>query len=445
MAPLAGLFREKGWRVTGSDAGVYPPMSEMLKDMGIEVREGYSAGNLRDSPDLVVVGNAVSRDNPEVVGLMKSGLPYMSMPQALWEHFLRDRERIVVAGTHGKTTTSSLLAWVLSSAGLDPSFLIGGIPRNFSRGFGLGKGRYFIVEGDEYDTAFFDKGPKFLHYKPSMALLTAVEFDHADIYKDLEQVKGAFRRFVSLIPGDGYLAVSADYSQAHEVSRGAGCRVETYGINPDAAWRMGNGTVTHDGKALGTMILPPSLSGRHNVMNALGVTALCSRLGLGFMDIARGLESFEGVKRRLELIGEAGGVVIIDDFAHHPTAIRETISAVRGRYPGRRLWAVFEPRSNTSRRNVFQKETALSLSGADAVVVAGVFHPQKIASEQRFSPEEAVGDILALGKKAEYIETVEAILEYLIAHTEKGDVVVCMSNGPFGGLPSRLLRELSGQ
>jgi len=445
MAALAGLFKEKGLKVTGSDTGVYPPMSDMLKEIGVEIREGYRPENLRDFPDMVIVGNVVSRDNLEVAELLRLGLPYMSMPQALWEFFLKDKDRIVVAGTHGKTTTSSIIACILYSSGLDPSFLIGGIPRNFGRGFRLGNGRHFIVEGDEYDTAFFDKGPKFLHYKGQRCVLTAVEFDHADIYRDLNHVKESFRKYVCAIPRDGFLAVGADYPHALDVSEGAACRKETYGLNHEALWHLKDGKIIHDEKELGEWVPSPSLMGRHNLMNALGAVSLAFSLGLGIKEILKGLKGFEGVRRRQELKGEVGEVTIVDDFAHHPTAIRESIAALREKYPGQRLWAVFEPRSNTSRRNIFQKEIAEALAGADAVVIGSVFNPQRIDHEKRFSPEKACEVIKAAGKEAVAIDNIEGILGHLINHLKEGDVVLFMSNGPFGGLPSLLLKELSSR
>jgi len=443
MASLAGLFKQKGLKVTGSDTGVYPPMSDMLRETGVEIREGYCPENLKDSPGMVIVGNAISRDNPEAAELLRLGIPYMSMPQALWEFFLKDKERIVVAGTHGKTTTSSLISWILYSSGLDPSFLIGGMPRNFGRGFRLGNGRHFIVEGDEYDTAFFDKGPKFLHYQGQRCVLTAVEFDHADIYRDLNHVKESFRKYVCAIPKDGFLTVSADYPHAVEVSEVAVCRVETYGLNPESSWHLKDGKIVHEGKELGDWAPSSSLMGRHNFMNALGAVSLAFNLGLGIKEILQGLKTFEGVRRRQELVGEAGGVTIVDDFAHHPTAIREGIAALREKYPGQRLWAVFEPRSNTSRRNIFQKEISEALARADAIVIGGVFNPQRIDPEKRFSPEKASEVIRAAGKEAAAIESIEGILGHLLNHLKEGDVVLFMSNGPFGGLPSLLLKELS--
>jgi len=443
MAALAGLFKEKGLKVTGSDTGVYPPMSDMLREIGVEIREGYRPENLKDSPDMVIVGNVVSRDNLEVTELLRLGLPYMSMPQALWEFFLKDKDRIVVAGTHGKTTTSSIISWILYSSGLDPSFLIGGIPRNFGRGFRLGNGRHFIVEGDEYDTAFFDKGPKFLHYQGQRCILTAVEFDHADIYRDLNHIKESFRKYVCAIPRDGFLTVSADYPHAMEVSNEAVCRKETYGLNHEASWHLKDRKIIHDAKELGEWAPSSSLIGRHNLMNALGAVSLAFNLGLGIKEILKGLKSFEGVRRRQELVGEAEGVTIIDDFAHHPTAIRESIALLREKYPGQRLFAVFEPRSNTSRRNIFQREIAEALANADAIVIGGVFNPQRIDPEKRFSPEKACEEIRAAGKEAIAIDKVEVILKHLLDNLRKDDVVLIMSNGPFGGLPSLLFKELS--
>jgi UDP-N-acetylmuramate: L-alanyl-gamma-D-glutamyl-meso-diaminopimelate ligase len=450
MSALAGMLQALGFRVTGSDQNVYPPMSTQLEALGIELRQGFSPAHLADHPDLIVVGNAVSRSNPEVQAMLDQGIPFRSFPQALAEFFLQDRHPIVVVGTHGKTTTASLMAWVLEAAGLDPSYMIGGIPRNFDTNHKLGKGAFFVVEGDEYDTAFFDKGPKFLHYRPRSAILTSIEFDHADIYRDLEHVKESFRRFMHILPADGYLAAGMDFPHVAELLSSAPCPWEGYGFSEGALWRAvdveGDEAATqfhvqHQHQQIGT--LRWALAGRHNIQNALGVIAVAHRLGISFVDIQRGLQSFAGVKRRQEVRGVVRDITIIDDFAHHPTAIRETLAALRTRYDGCRLWAIFEPRSATSRRAIFQEDFVEAFASADRVVIAGLYHPDPIPLEARLSPERLARDIARRNAKAAvYLPEVEAIVEYVSTGAQPGDVVVIMSNGGFGGIHEKLLEAL---
>jgi UDP-N-acetylmuramate: L-alanyl-gamma-D-glutamyl-meso-diaminopimelate ligase len=450
MSALAGMLQSKGWRVTGSDHNVYPPMSTQLEALGIELRQGFSAEHLADRPDLVIVGNAVSRSNPEVQAMLAQGLPYLSFPQALSEFFLQDRHPIVVVGTHGKTTTASLMAWVLEVAGLDPGYMIGGMPRNFATNYKLGHGAFFVVEGDEYDTAFFDKGPKFLHYRPRSALLTSIEFDHADIYRDLEHVKEAFRRFVQILPADGYLAAGIDFPQVAEVLPQAACAWEGYGFAETAGWRAsderwnGEGEhfrVHHRRQVVGSVTW--GLSGRHNIQNALGVIAVATHLGLPFEVICRGLTSFAGVKRRQEVRGVVHDITIIDDFAHHPTAIRETLDGLRARYDGGRLWAIFEPRSATSRRATFQDEFAVALAHADRVVIAGLYNPDAIPPEARLSPQRLAEDVASRhARPAVHLAEVETIVRHVATGALPGDVVVVMSNGGFGGIHDKLLEAL---
>jgi UDP-N-acetylmuramate: L-alanyl-gamma-D-glutamyl-meso-diaminopimelate ligase len=452
MSALAGMLQARGFRVTGSDQNVYPPVSTHLKALGIDLRRGFSPDHLADHPDLIVVGNAVSRSNPEVQAMLEQGLPFLSFPQALAEFFLRDRHPIVVAGTHGKTTTASLLAWVLESAGLDPSYMIGGIPRNFGTNYKLGNGTFFVVEGDEYDTAFFDKGPKFLHYRPRSAILTSVEFDHADIYRDLDHVKEAFRRFVRILPPDGYLAAGVDFPHVAELLESAPCRWESYGFANQAHWRAMNVEadeavtrflVRHHEQRTGTIRWQSF--GRHNIQNALGVVAVAHHLGVSFGDIRRGLQSFAGVKRRQEVRGVVREITVIDDFAHHPTAIHETLAALRARYDGRRLWAIFEPRSATSRRAVFQEDFVEAFAGADRVVIAGLYNPDPLPLEARLSPERLAEEVARrCAKNAVYLPKVEAIVEYVATGAQPGDVVVIMSNGGFGGIHEMLLEALRG-
>ena len=449
MSALAGLLQGEGYRVTGSDSGIYPPISTLLADLGIPVFEGYGASNIEARPDLVVIGNALSRGNEEVEAVLDRKLPYTSMPEALRELFLLGRETIVVAGTHGKTTTTSILAWLFQTAGLQPGFLIGGVPLNFPRSFARGSGPHFILEGDEYDTAFFDKGPKFLHYRPDSAILTSVEFDHADIYADIEAVKTAFRRLVNLVPRRGSIVAQAESETVSECVSRAYCPVVTFGFN-HGDWRASDvktsesGTmfhVEHRGERLGRLTM--QMSGDHNVMNVISAVAIASRYGIAWDSIARAIESFQGVRRRLEIVGEVGGVTVVDDFAHHPTAIRETLRAARARFPGRRLWALVEPRSNTLRRNVFEAELVEALSIADRVVMAEVFNKEKLLEAERLKPENVLAALTRKGIAAEPGGTADQIVESLLPMFRAGDAVIVMSNGGFGGIHRKLLQGLS--
>jgi UDP-N-acetylmuramate: L-alanyl-gamma-D-glutamyl-meso-diaminopimelate ligase len=453
MSALAGMLQARGFRVTGSDRNVYPPMSTQLAALGIELRQGFSPAHLDDKPDLIVVGNAVSRSNPEVEAMLARGIPFVSMPQALAEFFLEDRHPIVVVGTHGKTTTASLLAWVLEAAGLDPSYMIGGIPHNFGANYRLGSGRLFVLEGDEYDTAFFDKGPKFLHYRPQSAILTSVEFDHGDIYRDLNHVKEAFRHFVHIMPADGYLAAGLEFPHVRDLLLTAPCPWEGYGFAADASWQAVDEVwgethsqfrVLHQGISLGSIRW--SLTGRHNLQNALGVIAVATHLKVPFERLQEGFESFHGVKRRQEIRGVVRDIIVIDDFAHHPTAVRETLAALRTRYANRRLWAIFEPRSATSRRATFQEEYVDAFGPADRVLIAGLYNPDFIPAPERLSPLRLAQDLVERrGMDARYIAEVDAIVADVAAEAQSGDVVVIMSNGGFGGIHEKLLRALGGE
>jgi len=454
MSALAGLLKKRGYAVSGSDQNIYPPISTLLERWEIDVRPGYRAENLGDRPNLVVVGNTVSRTNPEVIALLESDLPYVSLPQALGELFLEAKQSLVVAGTHGKTTSTALLGWVLEQAGRDPSIMVGGESLDFGGNFKLGDGPAFVIEGDEYDTAFFDKGPKFLHYRPQAALLTAVEFDHADIYRDLDHVKGAFRKLIQILPAGAPLVVSGDFPHALEVARGGGHALDVFGFSPAATWRAVDVADTgreqrfvieRDGRReVAAAIRAP---GRINVANALGVYVLARRLGLTPEEILPGLRSFRGVARRQELVGEIGGLTLVDDFAHHPTAVAGAIAAMRSRYGRRRLWGVFEPRSNTSRRKVFQKEYTEALAQADEVVVGGVFHKDtdKVRSEDLFSPEQLVADLCDRGVSARTIAAPEEIADTIAREARAGDVVLLMSNGSFGGLRAQLAARLTAR
>jgi UDP-N-acetylmuramate: L-alanyl-gamma-D-glutamyl-meso-diaminopimelate ligase len=452
MASLAGLLQSLGYRVTGSDQNVYPPMSTYLEKVGIPILSDYHEQHLQPRPDLVVVGNAVSRSNPEAAAVLSQGIPYISFPQALGRFLIGSRTSLVVTGTHGKTTTSALAAWVLTRAGLDPGFFIGGVPLNFGSGWHPGSGDYVVLEGDEYDSAFFDKGPKFLHYRPHHAILTSVEFDHADIYRDLDHLKNAFRRLVELIPTSGCLLACRDYSVVREVVAAARCRLVYYGDQELADWTAKKVEV-REGKSLfepfyrgrsdGLVELP--LIGRHNVQNALAVYAMGRELGIDRERLRDGLATFAGIKRRQEIKGEVRGVLVIDDFAHHPTAVKETLSAVRDAYPGRRLWAIFEPRSNTSRRNIFEREFAHTLALADRIVVAGLHQPEKVPEPERLSAQKVVDTVNGAGpQRAVVIEKADAIASYVGDNAVPGDIVIVMSNGGFDGVQDKILQALAG-
>lgn len=457
MASLAGMLQQRGFRVSGSDAAAYPPMSDFLASLGIPLSQPFAEKNLEPRPDLVVVGNAISRGNVELEYLLDHRIPFCSLPQLLHDEFLRGKEVLVVAGTHGKTTTTSMLSWIFESARLEPSFLIGGIAENFGSSFQIGAGKHFILEGDEYDTAFFDKGPKFLHYFPDHVILTSVEFDHADIYKDLDAVETSFKRLVNLIPRRGSL-VAFDMGDSVErcIAR-AFCSVERYGSNPKAqgGWRIANirteptrtsWSILHEGKAWGDFEF--ALAGEYNVWNATAAAALATACGISQQQIADALKTFKSVKRRLEVRAQLDGITIIEDFAHHPTAIQVTLNALRSRYPGARLWAILEPRSNTLRRNVFQQELARSLSGADEVVIANAFKSDSIPENQRLNLPAVAAEIEKSGRRARIAPEVDSIVELVAPELRSGDVVAILSNGGFGGIYEKLpqrLKSLAGK
>jgi UDP-N-acetylmuramate: L-alanyl-gamma-D-glutamyl-meso-diaminopimelate ligase len=449
MASLAGLLKQRGFKVTGSDAAAYPPMSDFLSSMSIPVAQPYDEINLKSRPDLVVVGNAISRGNPELEYVLDQRMLFRSMPDMLHEYFLRTREPVVVAGTHGKTTTTSMLAWIFQSAGKDPSFLIGGIAENFGSSFALKQGKHFILEGDEYDTAFFDKGPKFLHYFPQAIILTSIEFDHADIYRDLDAVKTAFKRLVNLVPRKGKIIAWDGHANLDDCVARAFSSVERYGAKAGSYWQIRemkfapeatSWSVLREGKRWADFQF--SLAGEHNILNATAAAAMASHYGIEPGAIADALQNFKSVKRRLEVKGEIDGIIIIDDFAHHPTAISETLRALRARYPQARLWAVFEPRSNTVRRKVMQKELVESLSLADQVVIASVFKAEAIPEEERLSPATLVNAIKRRGKPARELADAETIVNEIAPELRNGDVVAILSNGGFGGIYEKLPRKL---
>jgi UDP-N-acetylmuramate: L-alanyl-gamma-D-glutamyl-meso-diaminopimelate ligase len=460
MASLAGMLKHRGFRVTGSDAAAYPPMSDFLRDLGIPVAQPFDAKNLEPRPDLVVVGNAMSRGNVELEHVLDQRIPFCSLPQLLHDEFLRGKEVLVVAGTHGKTTTTSMLAWIFHSAGLQPSFLIGGIAENFGSSFHLGQGKHFILEGDEYDTAFFDKGPKFLHYFPDAVILTSVEFDHADIYKDLDAVETAFKRLVNLIPRRGRIVafdgVAGDATESPSLERCLSkpfCAVERYGAGAKANWRVTNlrlepgrttWTVLRNGQPWADLEF--ELAGEYNVWNATAAAALAASCGISKEVIAAALKSFKSVKRRLEVKAQVNGITIIDDFAHHPTAIAGTLKALRARYAGARLWAILEPRSNTLRRRVLQSDLARSLAQADEVVVAGVFRSEAVPENERLELPALAAEIERNGSRARLLADADAIVQTLAPEMRSGDVIAILSNGGFGGIYEKLparLRQLS--
>jgi UDP-N-acetylmuramate: L-alanyl-gamma-D-glutamyl-meso-diaminopimelate ligase len=451
MASLAGMLRSQGHRVTGSDMAAYPPMSDQLREMGIAILEPYSAANLEPRPDLVVVGNAISRGNAELERVLDERIPMTSMAALIHDEFLLDRERLVVCGTHGKTTTTSMLAWIYEVAATHdaewkPSFLIGGVAENFGTSFHVQQGtRPFLLEGDEYDTAFFDKGPKFLHYFPDAAILTHVEFDHADIYADLAAVKTAFKRMVNLIPERGRLVAFDGAENVTECCAKAFCKVERYGFAASSMWRATD--MQHEGSATSWTLLREGIefaqltlpmAGEHNAMNATAAAALAAGQGVPVAAIVEALATFKSVKRRLEVRAEVAGVTVIDDFAHHPTAIRETLRALRAAYKGRKLWAILEPRSNTLRRNVFEKELIESLALADEVVLAAVFKSEAIPAAERLDPEHVVAALQAKKVPTVLCDDADAIVANIAPRLRSGDVVAILSNGGFGGIYTKL-------
>lgn len=449
MASLAGMLKHQGYTVSGSDRNMYPPMSEQLKKLEIPVFKGYGPENLSANPDLVVVGNVITRNNPEAIELSRVKLPYLSFPQALAELAFKGKHSIVISGTHGKTTTATLVAWILETAGKDPGFMIGGISRNFDTNFKLGKGPYFVIEGDEYDTAFFDKGPKFLHYRPWITILTSIEFDHADIYRDLDHVIESFRRLIEIIPPEGLLIANGDDPRVMAETERAKCPVQTYGFSRDCFWNaiatnnkqgLTNVKILREGHEYMTFSTP--LYGRHNMSNLLSAVVLSDLLDIPSPSLKKALREFKSVKRRQEILGEKGGILVLDDFAHHPTAVRKTIQAVKEKYKGRRLIAVFEPRSNSSRRDIFQTEYALSFDHADIAMIPEPPMMEKIPPQERFSSQLLVTNLKKKGLKAFYLPDTDQLLEAMVAEAKPNDVILIMSNGGFDNIHQRFLNRL---
>jgi len=455
MASLAGMLQARGHLVTGSDANVYPPMSTMLESLGIPVMQGYDPSHLTPTPDCVIIGNAIPRGNPEVEETLNRKLLYRSQAETVKEEFIRGRRSLVVAGTHGKTTTTSIAAWVMERGGLNPSFLVGGVVQNFGASFRVTESDYFIIEGDEYDTAYFDKGPKFMHYLPETAIVNNIEFDHADIYKDLDAVKLAFRRLMNLVPGNGRLIAGWDSPHVREVVGEMGKRLftqlETFGISDDARWQARDITymgdlahfrVIREGQEWARFRTP--LIGEFNVRNCLAVIIAADAWGIERETIVDALASFKSVRRRAEVRGEERGVTVIDDFAHHPTAVRETLHALKQKYFGRRLVAIFEPRSWSSRLAVFQEDYAQAFQTADYVIIAGVFDRSRATEKGSvLDTDQLIEEIAAQGKPAHSIANADEIVEHLAPELREGDVVAIMSNGGFGGIHEKLLETLA--
>jgi UDP-N-acetylmuramate: L-alanyl-gamma-D-glutamyl-meso-diaminopimelate ligase len=444
MGAVAAAMRAQGYTVTGSDAAVYPPMSTFLESKGIKLSEGYRPENIPEDADLIVVGNAISRGNPEVESVLNRKLYYLSLPETLKQFFLRGKHNLVVTGTHGKTTTTSLLTWILLSAGLNPAYMIGGIAKNLGQGSCLHDSKYVVIEGDEYDTAFFDKRSKFLHYLPELVIVNNIEFDHADIFDNLDAIKLSFRRMLNIVPENGMVLINGDDQNCIDVSRDCHAQLVEVGFSENAARHIRD--VLYDPHGSSFTLLETRFTiravGEYNVRNTAMAISAAHFYGVPLDIIAKAVAAFEGVKRRQEVRGEVRGITIIDDFGHHPTAIRETLRGLRHQYPGRRLWAIFEPRSNTTRRAIFQHELPAALAEADGAILAQVARLDQLASDNRLDPEQVVRDIAATGKLAFYEADVSAIIARLKPLVRESDVIVILSNGGFGGIHERLLKEL---
>ena len=444
MGTVAAMFREVGLQVTGSDQAVYPPMSDFLRERGIVFHEGYAEKNLSPKPDLAIVGNALSRGNPELEAVLSHRIPFVSLPELLRGWFLYKTRNLVVSGTHGKTTTSTMLAFLLEKAGLHPSWFIGGVPLDLPGGCHHGTGSFWVLEGDEYDTSFADKRSKFLHYLPELVILNNVEFDHADIYPDLAAIQKSFRQLLQQVPRNGLALINADDPNALAVAQDAPCEILEVGSGPQAAARYQILKADASGShfTLHGHEFHLQLAGRHNVHNASMALCAAHTLGLPLDKLAAILPTFRGVRRRLEVRAEANGITLVDDFGHHPSALRESIAALRAKYPGRRLWALFEPRSNTTRRGIFQNELAQSLSAADGVYITEIARKEQIDPQMRLDPKKIADDIRKAGRESFYLPGPEEILKDILPRLKSGDVVAVFTNGSFGGLVGKLAAAL---
>jgi len=454
MSPLAGMLKESGYQITGSDSGVYPPASTFLDKLGIPYNHSFDAAHLQPAPDLVIVANIIARGNPELEETLEKKIPYRSLPETLEGVFLPGKHSIVVSGTHGKTTTTAMLAWIFHVAGKQPTFLIGGVAENFAKSYGLGEGSEMILEGDEYETAFWDRDPKFFHYHPDDLIITSLEFDHADIYRDFETYQLAFKRLVNLVPRNGSVVIWGDTQDSGPALRAAAekafCPVHTYGFSKENEWIAGEPVASEDGMHFEVLRNGNSFgkyhltaSGKHNVLNALSAIIVAQGRGIPVAKIQEALKTFKSVKRRLDVKGEFGGILVVDDFAHHPTAVRATIAAARGRWPGRRLWAILEPRSNSMRRKVFQEALPQSLATADKVILGGVHNAKQLGDDNRLDPESVAVDVRKLGVEARVLGGAEAIAAHLASNRKSGDLFLIMSNGSFDGLCQKLVDKLS--
>ncbi len=452
MASLAGLLKDQGFKVTGSDSNPYPPMSTQLESLGIQIQKPYAKENLNPRPDFVIVGNVISANNPEAIELNQLQIPFCSLPQAMGEFIIADRDSYVVAGTHGKTTTTSIMSWICEMSNLNPGFLIGGIPKNFSQSFRSSKANTFVIEGDEYDTAYFDKVPKFIHYKPKNVILTSVEFDHADIYKDFQAVKDAFITLMKLIPENGNLVFWGDDENVSAVSQH--CKIKnnfSYGFKSnnnficeiiEESEGLTRFKVTHNQNLLGIFVT--TLTGKYNILNATATIAMSFLNQLSFDGVQKAISTFAGVKRRQEILGEPNGILIIEDFAHHPTAVKQTIEAIQNKYKSRKVFSVFEPRSATSRRKVFQKDYVDAFTKSHEVILAEAFNTSALDEENRFSSAELISDLKKQDTKANVFASADAIVTYLKSNAKPTDVILIMSNGGFDGIYQKLLKELAG-
>jgi UDP-N-acetylmuramate: L-alanyl-gamma-D-glutamyl-meso-diaminopimelate ligase len=445
MGAVAAAMKERGFKITGSDSAVYPPISTFLEERGIPLSKGYRAANIPDKADVIVVGNAISRGNEELEEVLIRKLPYISLPEVLKEQFLRTKRNLVVTGTHGKTTTTSLLAWVLQKSGKEPSYLIGGIPRNFSGGAKFTESDFVVLEGDEYDTAFFDKRSKFLHYLPEVVIINNIEFDHADIFKDIDEIKLSFRRLLKVVPRNGLVLVNGDDKNCLDVIADCPAPVIKVGLGPNNDRRVTDLEYAgdHTDFTINAQAYRVPMNGEYNVRNAAMSVCAAEFIGLEPKKIADALNHFKGVARRQELRGEVAGIKVIDDFGHHPTAIKQTVDALKRRYPTGKMCAIFEPRSNTTRRNIFQKDLPIALGAAEICILAPIADPHKIAESDRLNVQQVLDDIARMGRQAFLEADVDAIVKRAVEMVHPGDTIVVFSNGGFGGIHQKLLDALA--